>query len=426
MSTPHASSFPHSVQMLDTAAPHECGGARLVVLKALELIQEGHLRLRTWDGEEYSFGTPGTSPAAAVRIDAPDFFSRILRNPSLALGESYMQGAWRLEQGGLVDFLGVLLHNKLDTQLKEKWFIKPLLLLQRLLHTPLSLAISRRCIAHHYDLGNDFFRLMLDSSLAYSCGYQLSRGDSLEQMQEQKYALICRKLGLREGAALLDIGCGWGGMLLHAAREHGVRGLGITLSREQAALARERFREHGLEERLSVELRDYRETEGSFDYLVSIGMFEHVGKPSYRTFMRRVKRLLKNGGAGLLHTIGLTDPPHVRPDPWIAKHIFPGARLPRLHEIIDEMHRAGLTVGHVENLKLHYAETLRLWHANFQSRRKEIGALGPQYDDRFMRMWEYYLQCCEAAFRYSTMQLYQLIFCNGDRWTLPLRFDFKT
>jgi cyclopropane-fatty-acyl-phospholipid synthase len=422
MTTIHAPSVPGIYS--STSWSSKTPPAERLLVGMLRQLSEGQLRVRT-EATEYIFGAAGSSPAATIRVMHPGFFSRMLRtSPSLALGESYMDGWWRVDQGSLADFLGILLKNKLDEHLGDRWFTRPLLWLQRVLHTPYSLLLAKRCIAHHYNLGNEFFRLFLDPSLTYSCGYQLSPTDTLAQMQEQKYALICKKLGLKAGQVLLDIGCGWGGMLVHAAKRHGIRGLGITLSSSQAELANARIKAEKLENTLAIDLRDYRKTSGTFDALVSIGMFEHVGKACYPAFMRQLRRLLKPGGLGLLHTIGVTDPPSYRPDPWTVKHIFPGSRLPRLDEIVSEMHKNDLIVGHIENLKLHYAETLRHWHANFQRNRSAIQALGEQYSDRFMRMWEYYLQSCEASFRHSSVQLYQVLFCKGSEWTLPMCFNF--
>ncbi|NMC62729.1 MAG: class I SAM-dependent methyltransferase, partial [SAR324 cluster bacterium] len=177
-----------------------------------------------------------------------------------------------------------------------------------------------------------------------------------------------------------------------------------------------------LENRLEIKLKDYREVKGMFDFITSIGMFEHVSKPCYGEFMRDLNILLKPNGVGLLHTIALSDPPEIPPDPWIQRHIFPGTRLPRLQEIVEEMNRYGLTIAHVENLKPHYAETLRLWRKKFEQNKRRIRLLRANYDERFLRTWKYYFQSCEAGFRYSSLNVYQILFSKGNRWPFPLQF----
>ena len=322
------------------------------------------------------------------------------------------------------DFLGILLKNRMYERVHENLELRLKLFWHFLRTKPTSILTAKRCIRHHYDLGNDFFKLFLDKSMTYSCGYQLSGADTLDDMQKQKYERICRKLAPKPGSLMIDIGCGWGGMLIYAAKKYGVSGLGITLSEEQCKYARELVKLEGLAGRIRIDLCDYRQVQGKFDHVVSIGMFEHVGRACYPLFMQKIKALLNPGGTGLLHTIGLTDAPGVKPDPWINRYIFPGSRLPRLQEIVAAMHKEDLLIAHVEDWKLHYAETLRKWKENFDSNRAAISALGPRYDRRFLRMWNYYLQTCEASFRSSTVQLYQVLFSRGEQWSFPRCFRF--
>jgi cyclopropane-fatty-acyl-phospholipid synthase len=382
-------------------------------VEVCEHIKEGCLLVTTPDGDRIEFGNPYSLPRAHLIIKYREFYERLLSGGALALGESYMDGWWEIEGGKLTDFFGIIWLNKLYDRIKEDWWFSIRIALHQLRNTTVFLSTARRCVRHHYDLGNDFFELMLDRSMTYSCGYQLRPTDTLEQMQQQKYALISDKLNLQNSRSVLDIGCGWGGMLIHAASCFpALTGTGITLSQNQMQLANQRLAQLGLSHRLAVKLCDYRKMQGTFDRLVSIGMFEHVGKSCYPMFVRQCVHLLKHGGLGLLHTIALTDPPSVKPDPWTNKYIFPGGRLPRLEEVINEMCKAQLVVHHVENLKPHYAETLKKWRANFQKNQPQIKLLGPSFNYRFMRMWDYYLQGAEAGFRHGTLQVYQILFAK--------------
>jgi len=270
-------------------------------------------------------------------------------------------------------------------------------------------------IAHHYDLGDDFYKLYLDESLTYSCAYFRNEHDALEQAQQQKYEHICRKLQLKPGETLVDIGCGWGGMLLYAARHYGVEGLGCTLSDHQAAYAKRRLADEGLDNRVSILLEDYRNITGQFDKFVSIGMFEHVGKGFISAFMEKTKNILKPGGLGLLHTVG-KECDSVG-DPWTLKYIFPGTYIPVLDHVIRTVGEKGLVPIDVENLRLHYALTLEAWANRFESNAEQIEGL---FDPRFVRMWRMYLNGSAAAFRWGNIRLYQILFSNGPNNTLPL------
>jgi cyclopropane-fatty-acyl-phospholipid synthase len=349
-----------------------------------------------------------------------ELYARLLRDSELGLGESYVDGWWDEENDRLVDLLAIIVTNNLKRRVGANPRLAARFLYRGLATLPTRRA-SRGNAQFHYDLGNNFFRLFLDPSMTYSCGYQRSPGDSLYQMQIHKYERICRKLALAPGDRLVDIGCGWGGMLLYAAQNYGVRGLGVTLSAKQEDWARKRIAEAGLGRRVEVRLQDYRDVDGIFDKFVSIGMFEHVGREHHGAFMRKAKDLLRPGGIGLLHTIGTTGSRY--PGRWLRTYIFPGTCLPRLEDLTAQMQRASLIIGHIEDWKLHYAETARRWSENLRVNRESILNLGAQYDERFLRMWRYYLQMLEAAFRFERLHLYQVLFCQG-RWTLPLHFDF--
>jgi cyclopropane-fatty-acyl-phospholipid synthase len=294
--------------------------------------------------------------------------------------------------------------------------LKAKLAIKHLRQTSLNtLSRSTKHVAHHYDRGNDFYKLWLDESMAYSCAYFRYENDTLEQAQQQKYEHICRKLQLKAGETLIDIGCGWGGMLIYAAKHYGVRGVGYTLSKQQVEYATDLVKREGLSKEVSIVLEDYRRIEGTFDKFVSVGMFEHVGKQFIPTFMEKVQSILKPGGIGLLHTIGQERP--VPGDPWTLKYIFPGGYIPSLDEIVRTMCEVKLIPTDIENLRLHYARTLEEWSARYEVHAKKIEAL---YDASFVRMWRMFLNGCIANFRYGDMRLYHVLFTNGLNNTMPL------
>jgi cyclopropane-fatty-acyl-phospholipid synthase len=402
--------------------------AKLQFFRLAEKIRTGSLYIVEPNGTERCFGDPGAPLSARVIVRDNSFFRRVVTGGSLGVGESYVDSQWDVEGGRLADLFGVLFSNRLERQVRAEPLVRIVSGLSRLIHTPRFIKVSKRCISRHYDLSNEFFALMLDSSMTYSCGYQLSPSDSLHDMQQQKYALICDKLKINKGDRILDIGCGWGGMLVFAAKHYGASGVGITLSKRQVEFGRKLLAAEGLDKRVKIHLCDYRQIDGVFDRIVSIGMFEHVGLASYGLFMSKINRCLKTAGRGLLHTIGSTDDPEYRTDPWIDKYIFPGSRLPRLNEIVGAMDQRDFCVAHVENLKIHYAETLSRWQRNFVKNWPLIQRLDASYNDRFKRMWNYYLQVCEAGFRYGNMQVYQILFGNSKSWACPahLQFSAKT
>jgi len=374
-------------------------------------------------GVAHAFGKKGTGPEGTMIINNPEFYDRVISQGSLGLGESYMEGWWDAKDNDIASCIGPMLCNELYNTIR----VSPSLLLSAVATRILangSRSRSKANIQQHYDVGNDFYELFLDTNMAYTCGYQKDKNDTIEQMQDQKHERVARKLGLKPGEHIVDLGCGFGGMLRYGAKHFGISGVGVTLSEGQHEWGNNKIKEEGLQDNIHIDLKDYRDMTGSFDHVVSIGLAEHTWQRGYETFIGKVSDLLKDGGVGLVHTIGSTAAPHETTDAWINRYIFPDGRLPRLEELIEEMRRAGLTVGHVENLKLHYAETLRHWKEKFNRNRTAIKAIGPEYNEEFLRMWDYYLQVCEAAFRYGELQLYQILFCKGPQWTMPMRFEF--
>lgn len=368
-----------------------------------------------WD-ERHAFGT-GEAPFATVRIADPREAARLLANPRLRVGEAYMEGGLTLEAGTLRDFLliGVAASGAMTKEARAlREFAAPF---RPRRHNPIPRA--RANVAHHYDLSEELYRLFLDEDLQYSCAYFQDGDETLEQAQAKKKRHIAAKLRLHPGVRVLDIGSGWGGLALELARRYGVEVDGVTLSQEQLAVARARAAEAGLEDRVRFHLRDYRQEADSYDRIVSVGMFEHVGTPHYLEFFDALSRLLAPDGVAVIHAIGRKGPPG-EADPWIDKHVFPGGYCLSLSEVFAAVERSGLWVTDVEILRLHYAETLRHWAERFQGERGRAAAL---YDERFCRMWEYYLAVCEAAFRVGGLMVFQIQLARDIR-AVPLTRDY--
>ncbi len=375
-----------------------------------DLIAVGDLTVIDAQGNRFQFGQVGSAPPLCLIVYNPQAFDRVLTFGALGFCEAYMDGWWDEANDNLVELIGLLGRSTVYAKAREHvtlalvWSV----ITQRLKTLPILIQNSRKNVQYHYDLGNDFYQLFLDPTMTYSCGYRLQETDSLEQMQLQKYELTCKKLALKPGESLIDIGCGWGGMLIYAAERYGISGTGVTLSVEQAKLAQERIEARGLSDRIKIIIADYRQIQGQYDKFVSIGMFEHVGKGNFATFMQKASELLVPKGTGLLHTIATEQ--NERNGPWVDKYIFPGGYAPQLHELTRELWVAKLAVSHCEDLKPHYAETLKRWKDNFIANRTAIAALAPTYDERFLRMWYLYLQSFESSFRYGRLHVYQLLF----------------
>jgi cyclopropane-fatty-acyl-phospholipid synthase len=405
---------------------HELPAGERYLYQLFSLIEVGDLTVTNPQGKVFHFGQVGSDVPLHLIIHNPDTCDRLLAFGTLGFCEAYMDGWWDEGNDNLVELIGLFHRSNVYAQARDRLTIALALKIikQRLRTVPTLIQNSRKNVQHHYDLGNDFYQQFLDPTMTYSCGYQLQKTDSLEQMQRQKYELTCRKLALQPGESLIDIGCGWGGMLIYAAEHYGISGTGVTLSEPQARLARERIEQRGLSDRLKVVIADYREVQGQYDKFVSIGMFEHVGKGNFSTFMQKASDLLTANGIGLLHTIVTQS--NERNGAWVDKYIFPGGYAPQLHELTQELWVAKLSVAHYENLKPHYAETLKRWAENFTNNRTTITSLDPRYDERFLRMWYLYLQSFEASFRYGGLHVYQLLFYKGKQWQFntPMMFSF--
>ena len=360
---------------------------------------------------------PG-DPEVVVRIADLRAALAIAINPTLALGEAFMDGGLVLETGEIYDLLALIGRN-----FKYRVHRSPSLLRRvvKRLNQANDRRASQRNVHHHYDLSVDFYRRFLDEDLQYSCAYFAHPDMTLDEAQAAKKRHLMGKLRIEPGMKLLDIGCGWGGLGLTLAEEAGARVTGVTLSTEQQALATQRARARGLAERAEFRLQDYRDVQGPFDRIVSVGMFEHVGVPNYDAYFQTIARLLNDDGVAVIHSIGRKDIP-AETNPWMAKYIFPGGYIPALSEVLPAVERAGLWVTDIEVLRLHYAETVKAWRMRFLKRREEIKGL---YDERFCRMWEFYLACSEIAFRYCGHMVFQLQLAKRPD-AVPLTRDYLT
>ncbi len=366
-----------------------------------------------WDGEVIGYGG---KPKTTLLIKSAKVLGQMFSKGFLGFGEAYVEGDLEVE-GDLQELLRLGLIVQFDEKAFSMW--QKMRFLAFRLKTMDTVGRARGNIAHHYDLTPEFYSLFLDESLTYSCGYFRSEDDSLDEAQRNKYDYIARKLMLSPSDTLVDIGCGWGGMLLRSASKYGIRGVGVTLSSNQSLYGSQRIAELGLGERIEVRLQDYRELTGKFDKFVSIGMFEHVGKRFIPVYMRKVAGLLKNGGVGLLHTIAKEV--ESATDAWTLRYIFPGGYIPSLSETIREMGRAGLCVLEIEGLRLHYGRTLDCWIANFE---RNIAKIREMFDERFVRMWRLYLNVSSAGFKYNGTRLYQILFSKGLNNGLPMVRDY--
>ena len=377
-------------------------------------IKVGTLDLTFPDASRFHFGSG--EPYVAATITSSRALRRIALNPDLATGESYMDGSLRIDSGDIYGLLDIVLGNiggAAGSSLRRAWLvfrraIRPLTLFNPALR-------SRRNVAHHYDLTDQVYKLFLDADRQYSCAYFTTPRDTLEQAQAQKKRHIAAKLLLRPGLRVLDIGSGWGGMARFLAQAADVSVTGLTLSTEQLSYAKTETANAGMDDKVTFHLRDYRHETGRYDRVVSVGMFEHVGTPHYRTYFDTVSDRLTDDGVALVHTIGTSGPPGA-PGAWIKKYIFPGGYVPAMSEVLPAIEKSGLIVTDVEVLRLHYAETLRAWRQRFLANRDQIAAL---HDEKFCRMWEFYLAVCEAAFRHTGLVVFQFQLAKRQT-TVPL------
>lgn len=384
------------------------------------IVERGALTVILASGERLSFGDGAGTPITVRFMDKKAQWAFVL-DPDLKLGELFMDGRFVVEQGTVYDFLDLFL-----AQMRGQTESLPVRILDRIRFAARrfaqanGLSRARKNVAHHYDLDAGLYDLFLDEDRQYSCAYYERPDMTLDEAQQAKRRHIAAKLALKGGERVLDIGCGWGGLALYLAGTAGAgQALGVTLSTEQIAIANRRAEAAGLSERVKFELRDYRTLDGRFDRIVSVGMFEHVGFVNYRGFFEKSRDLLADDGVMLLHTIGLSDGPAFN-NPWVDKYIFPGGALPALSEVLPLIEKAGLVLTDLEVLRLHYAFTLRAWRERFMARRAEAVKLT---DERFCRMWEFYLAAAETAFQHQDVVVFQLQLARRQE-AAPLTRDY--
>ncbi len=380
--------------------------------RLMHVVGEPAISVVFWDDREH-YRCPHTPPVARMRFADRATFWRLFTNPNLQFGDSYSAGRIRIE-GDLVTFVEALYEAKVNRtqpgmiqRFVKRGFVRP---------RRNSLSGSRDNIHHHYDLGNDFYRLWLDEEMAYTCAYFSDQSMTLEQAQAAKLDHIARKLQLKPGEQVVEAGCGWGGLARHFARHYGVKVRAYNISSSQIAYARDRAKAEGLEDRIQYIEDDYRNIQGTYDAFVSVGMLEHVGSEHYATLGGVVDRALKDDGRGLIHTIG-----QIRPEPpsaWNERRIFPGANPPTLRQMMDIVEGPGLSVIDVENLRLHYAKTIEHWLQRYEAHEADVREM---FDDFFVRAWRLYLAASIASFRAGALELYQILFArpgkNDIAWT---------
>jgi cyclopropane-fatty-acyl-phospholipid synthase len=373
-----------------------------------KVVSYGDITVIDTDGTSRRFGTPGSGPSVAIRLHDDKVKWALALKPRIAIGEAYTDGRLTIEKGTLREFLDVLLissdrafpppasgRGKVNRMLRQVFHRRGIIN---------KIGRARDNVHHHYDIGQPLYELFLDRDLQYSCAYFRHEGMTLEEAQEAKKQHLAKKLLLKPGMRVLDIGCGWGGLALHLARNHNVHVTGVTLSDDQFAVATRRAREAGLANRIEIKLQDYRHEKAQYDRIISVGMFEHVGRPQFREYFGHVKRLLSDDGVAVIHSIGKNTPPEPI-NAWIARYIFPGSYLPTLSELTPIFEDMGLWLTDMENWRLHYAKTLHEWDARVQKNRATIAKM---FDERFVRMWEFYLQSCEAGFRHQGLSVFQM------------------
>ena len=360
------------------------------------------------DGKEHLIGEGKPAFAVTFHKDIP--LSDLATSTSLALGEAYMNNDLEIEGDlyyALDHFLGQM--GKFSTDHNA---------LKKLIFTSTAKKNQQKEVSSHYDIGNDFYKLWLDETMSYSCGYFLHENDTLYQAQVNKVDYILKKLYLKEGMTLLDVGCGWGFLLIEAAKKYKIKGTGITLSQEQYKECQERITKEGLEDYLTVKLMDYRDLPKShltFDRVVSVGMAEHVGRENYPVFLHCVNQVMKPGGLFLLHFISaLKEYPG---DAWIKRYIFPGGMIPSLREMLSNMAEEQFHTLDVENLRLHYNRTLLCWRDNYLANLDQVKAM---FDEKFVRMWHLYLASCAATFHNGIIDLHQILMTKGINNELPM------
>ena len=369
-----------------------------------KIFKKGGFILIDANGNQFIIGTPASEQPIKVKILDKKLHYKLLFHPDLYLGEAYTDGQLIIENGTLTDFLDLALMNIGRSEFNIiSYLINKFIGSYRYLTNFNIIKKSKMNVSHHYDISDDLYDLFLDPKRQYSCAYFKNDDDSLETAQNNKIQHIIKKLNIKPNQKILDIGCGWGSLAMDIAKSAQCEVTGITLSENQFNYCVKKAKELNLENQLTFKLMDYRELNEKFDRIVSVGMFEHVGRKFYNKFFKQIDNLLDKDGVSLIHTIGSVNPPR-DPHPWITKYIFPGGYTPSLSEVTTPIEKAGLIVSDIEVLRLHYAHTLRHWKENCIKNKEKIISM---FDERFFRMWEFYLAGCEMAFKWGDQVVYQ-------------------
>ena len=356
------------------------------------------------DSKKYIIGKPNKTDPIIIKILDKSLHFKLLINPDLYFGEAYTDGTLKIENGTLTDFLEIAYQNIGRNEINTFGYIlKKIKGTYRYLTSFNFAKQSKKNVAHHYDLSDDLYNLFLDSKRQYSCAYFKNENDTLEQAQKNKIDHIIKKLNLKPNQKVLDIGSGWGSLAIEIAKQSKCEVTGITLSENQLDYSKNKAKEENLENQVNFKLLDYRFLKEKFDRVVSVGMFEHVGRKFYKTFFKQVSNLLKDDGLALIHTIGSVNEPR-DPQPWISKYIFPGGYTPSMSEVAGPIEKSGLVISDIEVLRMHYAHTLRYWKENCIKNKSKIVNM---FDERFFRMWEFYLSSCEMAFKWGDQVVFQ-------------------
>ncbi len=385
-----------------------------------KLFKTGGFVLIDANLNKFIIGSPEKDNPITLKLLDKKLHYKLFFFPDLYLGEAYADGVLKIENGDLTDFLNLALKNlgrketNIFSQLLNKFQGS-----YRYLTNFNFIKKSKMNVSHHYDISDNLYDLFLDSKRQYSCAYFNNENDSLEVAQNNKINHIIKKLNLKSNEKVLDIGSGWGSLAIEIAKTSKCEVTGITLSKNQFDYSVKKAKELNLENQVTFKLMDYREINEKFDKIVSVGMFEHVGRKFYKKFFSQVNKLLKNDGIALIHTIGSVNPPR-DPHPWITKYIFPGGYTPSMSEVTGPIEKSGLAVSDVEVLRMHYSYTLRHWKQNFLNNREKVLE---KFDEKFFRMWEFYLTSCEMAFKWGDQVVYQLQLIKNFKST-PIRRDY--
>ena len=384
------------------------------------LFKKGGFVLIDANSKKYIIGSPDKSKPLTLKLLNKDLHYKLLINPDLYFGEAYMDGSLVIENGSISEFLELAFQNIGRGEINSFGYIlKKIKGTFRYLTNFNFVKRSKENVAHHYDISDDLYEIFLDSKRQYSCGYFKNDDDTLETAQQNKINHIVKKLNIKSNQKVLDIGCGWGHLAIEIAKQSKCEVTGITLSENQYRYANAKAKEYNLENQVQFKLCDYRNLKEKFDRVVSVGMFEHVGRKFYKTFFKQVNQLLKHNGLALIHTIGSINEPR-DPQPWISKYIFPGGYTPSMSEVVGPIEKSGLIISDLEVLRMHYAHTLKNWKERCITNKSKITSM---FDEKFFRMWEFYLASCEMVFKWGDQVVFQFQLTK-DLTTAPNTRDY--